>query len=300
MRENKFDGVWTAIVTPFDDIGEIDWAAFDALVEMQVAARVTGLVVSGTTGESPTLTVQEKLSIIRRVKAKYSDKLYVMAGTGGNNTQQSVELSRLASDSGADAMLVVTPPYNKPNMTGMIAHYREIANAQEKPICLYHVPGRTAQSLNPSQIAEICSVKNVSMVKEASGDIALFSRALNLSKATFFTGDDPTFLASMSVGGHGVISVFSNIFPKSAVNLYNAFQTGNIELAKNINNALLPFIDAMFIETNPCPAKACLAHMGIIKNNFRLPLATVSKASYEKIIEIYSSTKDRLSSLNME
>lgn len=296
-RDTQFDGVWTAIVTPFDTQGDIDWQAFDVLIDMQVKAKVTGLVLCGTTGEAPTLSVQEKLSIVRRVKANYGQHIKIMAGTGGNNTAQSIEISRLAADSGADALLIVTPPYNKPSLAGLKAHYKAIADAQDKPLCLYHVPGRTAQLLSESAIAELCAIKNVLIVKEASGDVALFSRALNKSQSTFLTGDDPTFLASMSVGGHGVISVFSNVFPEAAVAMYDAYKVGDHGKALKLHQALLPFIDAMFVETNPCPVKACLAHMGLLKNHFRLPLVAVSGESMKHIIDCYQNTKASLDSI---
>jgi 4-hydroxy-tetrahydrodipicolinate synthase len=292
---NEFDGVWTAIVTPFTAEAAVDWTAFDRLMERQASAGVTGVVVTGTTGESPTLSVQESLSLYRRAKANFGNKIKIMAGVGSNNTAQTVELARLAAESGVDALLVVTPPYNKPTLAGLMGHYRAIAEAQPKPICLYHVPGRTAQSLSPEALTELAKVKNVTMIKEASADLGLFSRTVIQSPATrILSGDDSTFLASMAVGGRGSISVVSNIFPEAWVALYLSFTSGNLKKALAIHNCLLPFVDSLFRESNPSPAKAVLSQLGLCENAFRLPLVPVKPDSYELLKSIYEITQKQL------
>ncbi len=292
---NEFEGVWTAIITPFTRELAVDWPAFDVLMERQVAAGVTGVVVTGTTGEAPTLSAQECLALFRRAKANFGKKIRIMAGVGSNNTSQTVELARLAAESGADALLVVTPPYNKPTVCGLHAHYQAVANAQSKPICLYHVPGRTAQALSPDTIASLTRIENISMVKEASGDLSLFSRSLvKCQETTFFSGDDATFLASLAVGGRGVISVVSNIFPEAWVALYQAFINGNHAKALEIHNCLLPFVDSLFCESNPSPAKAVLAQMGLCENTFRLPLAPVMIETFAALKERYEDTSRKL------
>ncbi len=295
MTTNEtFSGVWTAVITPFLEDGSIDWVAYEGLVEKQIEARVTGVVVSGTTGEAPTLTVQEKISLLRKTTALCSGKIRVMAGTGSNNTGQSVELSKLAEDAGADSLLVVTPPYNKPSLAGLKAHFKSIAEAVKVPICLYHVPGRTAQHLSVPMLEELTRIDQIAAVKEASGDLGFFARAASVCQAEFLTGDDPTYLASLAVGGHGVISVVSNIFPKAMVAIKDAFNKGDHQKALKINRILMPMIDVLFVEPNPCPTKYILSKIGRCKPTLRLPLAPVLTTSEESISLVYEDTKNEL------
>jgi 4-hydroxy-tetrahydrodipicolinate synthase len=294
---SEFHGVWTAIVTPFASDGSVDWKKFDKLVERQASAGVTGIVVTGTTGESPTLTVQESLSLFRRAKANFGNRIRIMAGVGSNNTAQTVELARLAAESNVDCLLVVTPPYNKPSVLGLKAHYQAIADAQPKPICLYHVPGRTAQSLTPEAIAALTSIKGVTMVKEASADMGLFSRTVIKSSASVLSGDDSTFLSSLAVGGSGIISVVSNVFPEAWVALYKAFTSNDIARALKIHNSLLPFVDSLFWESNPGPVKAVLAQLNLCENLFRLPLVPVTPDCYERLWGMYESTQQSLAKI---
>ncbi len=288
------NGVYTAIVTPFDPTGDISWQDFEKVLDHQVAGKVDGVVVAGTTGESPTVTVQEKLALIRKARAYLPQDIKVIAGTGDNNTQHSVELSKLAVDAGADALLIVTPPYNKPSLEGLKLHFNTIAAAVTKPICLYHVPSRTGQLLSPQEIAEICSIKGVEAVKEASGDIALFSRTVGLSTASLLSGDDPSFLGSLACGGQGVISVVSNVFPQAMRHMYRAYKAGDTQKALKIQNILLPFIDVLFCEPNPAPLKAVLSHMNICQDKFRAPLVSVSASHRENIIALYTETQKSL------
>lgn len=289
-------GVWTALATPFRADLQVDWEAFERLLAEQNAGRVHGVVISGTTGESPTLTVQEKLALLRKARSVLHPEVRLMAGTGDSNTQQSVELSRLAQDAGADSLLVVTPPYNKPNTAGLILHYRSIVQAVRIPVCLYHVPGRTAHMLTVEQLTTVCEKTGVRSVKEASADIAFFSRVLQRCGAglTFLSGDDTTYLASLAVGGQGVISVVSNIFPKAMVDLYDAFRAGNMIRALALHNALLPAIDVLFCETNPCPLKAALAARGLAQNTLRPPLAPVSEANVQRVRDQIASVQTAL------
>lgn len=291
---DDFKGVWTALATPFRTDLEIDWDAFEKLLKSQEAAGVEGIVISGTTGESPTLTVQEKLSLIRKARATLGPNVRIMAGTGDNNTQQSIELSRLAQDAGADSLLVVTPPYNKPSTAGLINHYKLIASAVKIPVCLYHVPGRTAHFLTVDALGSICQAANIKSVKEASADVAFFSRGVMKTGIPFLSGDDPTYLASLAVGGRGVISVVSNVFPKAMVDMTKAFESGDLKRARALHEALLPAIDVLFCEVNPCPLKAALHVLGMTKNTLRPPLAEVTEASYRKIQETISTTVETL------
>lgn len=280
--ERDFRGVWTAIVTPFKDDRSIDWSAWERLLEMQASAGVAGVVVSGTTGESPTLTVQEKISLVRKARAVLPRNIRVMAGSGGNNTEQSIELSRLCVDAGADSLLVVTPPYNKPSPEGLKLHFTSITESVSVPVCLYHVPGRTGQLLGADVLASLCGIKGITSVKEATGDVAFLSRARSKTRrwgTAFLSGDDITFLPALAVGATGVVSVLSNIFPAELVKLSRAWESGNTASALELHDILLPLMDALFCESNPGPAKYVLSRMGIISNTLRAPLAPVTSQS---------------------
>jgi len=297
VNHNEFRGVWTAIATPFLDDGSVDWKAFEKLLALQSQAKVKGVIISGTTGESPTLSVQEKLSLVRKARAVLDRSVRVMAGSGGNSTDQSIELSKLCLDGGADSLLIVTPPYNKPSPAGLHLHYTKIAEATKAPICLYHVPGRTAQFLSVETLDALCKISGVVAVKEASGDIAYFSRAVTKTGRSFLSGDDPTYLASLAVGGHGVISVVSNVFPAETVAMTNAWFSGNTALALRYHNVLMTSIDALFCEANPGPLKAALAILDLAKNVVRAPLAPVTAANYSMIKSTLERTQRELAAI---
>jgi 4-hydroxy-tetrahydrodipicolinate synthase len=220
-----------------------------------------------------------------------------MAGSGGNNTAQSVELSKLCVDAGADSLLIVTPPYNKPSPAGLKLHFQTIADAVDVPLCLYHVPGRTGQSLSAGIIASLTSINRVLAVKEASGDLALYGRVVCQSKADVLSGDDPTYLASLAVGGQGVISVVSNIFPAAMVQLTTAFKSQKNDLALTIHKILLPSIDVLFCESNPGPLKAALNIFGLGKNLLRAPLAPVTDENFRLIKSTIEKAKSELDNL---
>lgn len=290
-------GVYTAIVTPFTRDGQIDWTGMDKLLNLQAEAGVDGVVISGTTGESPTLTVDEKVSLFRRARAYLPASVKVMAGTGGNCTKQSIELSRLAQDAGVDSLLIVTPPYNKPSREGLKAHYQAIADATKIPLCLYHVPSRTGQKLSPEDLKYLCSIPSVTAVKEASAELPLFSKASMISDAHFLSGDDFTYLPSLAVGGKGVISVVTNCFPKAFVAMTRRFLAGDTRGAQAIHEALFPFIEQLFVESNPGPAKAVLARKGYIQNTLRLPLVSVQKSTEETLFAQLAKTEALLQEL---
>jgi 4-hydroxy-tetrahydrodipicolinate synthase len=297
MNQNMIEGVWTAIATPFSDSGAIDWSAFERHLDQQARGGVNGIVISGTTGESPTLSVQEKISLVRKARAHLPAKVRIMAGSGGNNTAQSIELSKLCVEAGADSLLIVTPPYNKPSLAGLQLHFQMIADSVHVPLCLYHVPGRTGQTLQAAAIATLTKIPKVSAVKEASGDIALYGRVVNGSEASILSGDDPTYLASLAVGGRGVISVVSNIFPEAMVELTRAFSAKQNDRALAIHKILLPAIDILFCESNPGPLKAALDVFGLAKNILRAPLAPVTVEHYNQIKDTLLQTKDTLAKL---
>lgn len=284
-------GVWTALVTPMTLSGDIDWNSFDKLLEQQIDAKVTGVVLAGTTGESQTLSVQEKLSLVRRAKARAGAHLQIMAGTGGSCTQSAKELSVLAEEAGAQSLLVVTPPYCKPSFDGLMSYYKTIHDATKIPVCLYHIPSRTGQALSAAQIMNLCELERISMIKEGSGDIGLAAKLAvkNQKKKILLSGDDLTFLPFLAAGGEGIISVASNIIPKTLVDIWNAFKQGSIEDAKRLYLKALPLMEALFIETNPAPTKALLAtEYGIGSNTLRSPLAPVQKQNLESLRAVFA------------
>lgn len=288
------DGLWTALVTPFHLDGSIDWQAFERLVARQIEAGVRGLVIGGTTGEAPTLRIQEKISLLRKAKAQAGKHLQIMAGAGGQCTSETIELAKLSRDAGADSLLIVTPPYNKPNDQGMLKHFHAIADSVDVPVCLYHVPGRTAQKLSPSLIAAICQHPRITMVKEASGDIGFFSACKQETKAALLSGDDPTYLASLAVGGVGCISVISNVFPREMQLLTEWWQQGKTAAALKMHDILFPMMQVLFVETNPCPTKAALAEMQLCSNSLRLPLAPITEAHYLTVKTVLAATITKL------
>ena len=295
--ESEFRGVWTAIVTPFKEDNSIDWPAWERLLQLQAAGGVSGVVVSGTTGESPTLSIQEKISLVRKARAVLPKSIRLMAGSGGNNTEQSVELSRLCVDAGADCLLVVTPPYNKPSPDGLKLHFTTIAESVSVPLCLYHVPGRTGQLLSPDVLASLCTIKGIACVKEATGDLSFLTRAINKTRqrgTAFLSGDDITFLPGLALGATGVISVLSNVFPGELVQMFTAWQAGDRVRALELHNAMQPLMDALFCESNPGPVKHVLAQTGVMNQNLRGPLAPVTAASAALLDACMAATRAAL------
>ena len=293
----EFKGVWTAIVTPFKEDHSLDWHAWEKLLELQAQGGVSGVVVSGTTGESPTLTIQEKISLVRKARAALPASIRLMAGSGGNNTEQSVELSRLCVDAGADSLLIVTPPYNKPSPAGLKIHFTTITENVSVPVCLYHVPGRTGQMLSPEVLADLCQIKGIACVKEATGDLAFLTRAINKTKkfgTAFLSGDDITFLPSLVLGGTGVISVLSNVLPGAFVKLFQAWESNDVAEALRLHNILQPLMDVMFCESNPGPVKEALAQAGLISRSLRAPMAPVTGASSALIKASLAATRSAL------
>ena len=292
-KKQSAKGIWTAMVTPFLADGSIDWASFEQLLQKQVDAGVKGLVIAGTTAESPALTVQEKLSLIKRTRACVGHKVRLMAGSGSSNTQQSVELSIAALEAGADCLLIVTPPYNKPSLAGLLGHYGQIAKATHVDLCLYHVPGRTAQSLVLEDFLQLIQIPNITSIKEASGNLALFSAVTARCDVDVLSGDDPTFLSSLAMGGAGAVSVVTNLFPKAFVRMQEAFLAGNVQKALRYHRILQPLLDILFCESNPAPLKAAMSMQGLCQQTLRLPLAPVSQENYQKIKTILEQTTAR-------
>ena len=287
-------GVFTALVTPFDDSGRLDLAAFRAILKDQKQAGVAGVVPCGTTGESPTLTLEEKQTLIRTtLEEMKGSAVKVIAGTGTNNTAETIELSRWAAKSGVDAVLVVTPYYNKPSQKGLEAHYRAVADAVSCEVILYNVPGRTGVSLTPQTIASLASHPKIRTIKEATGNVAFASEiqdalVLVQSKMDILSGDDATYLALLAVGGTGIISVASNLFPRAMVALQNHMEAGRFSEAREIHATFFPLFRDLFIESNPVPIKAAMEEVGFCSTRVRAPLAELSN---ESLVRLRASLK---------
>lgn len=295
-------GVWTALITPFTQNYDIDWPSFGKIIRQQAEAGVNGVVISGTTGESPTLETEEKIKLIKFAREHLPSHIRIMAGTGCNHTHKSVHLSKQAADAGADSLLVVTPPYNKPSLKGLQKHFEMISNATTLPICLYHVPGRTGQTLTAQEVSTLAQIPNIVAVKEASGNMALYSRMLIASSKTnpdisFLSGDDPTFLASLAVGGKGVISVIANVFPKAVTNIWQAFENGEGATSLTIHNTLLKIIDDMFIESNPGPVKYAMHLADLCEDILRPPLTSIEDRSKDIVRKSFEETSQKLKNL---
>ncbi|MFW5927128.1 MAG: 4-hydroxy-tetrahydrodipicolinate synthase [Wenzhouxiangella sp.] len=282
-------GVYTALVTPFDEAGEVNYEVLGEMLERQIAAGVAGVVPMGTTGESPTLFNAEHDEVIRYTIEKVAGRIQVWAGTGSNNTLQALRTTCEAQEAGADGALVVTPYYNKPSQEGLYRYFREISDATDLPIIVYNIRGRTAVNVETDTLARIAEIPSIVAVKEASGDIGqmtdVIDRICRRRADPFWvvSGDDALTLPLMSVGGHGVISVVANLVPERMVALVRAASEGDFETARRIHFELLPLFKASFIETNPVPIKAAMNLCGIDVGAVRSPLAPLSEANRQRI-----------------
>lgn len=271
MRE--YAGAWTAIITPFKEDGSLDDEALRKIVRMQAAAGITGVVPSGTTGESPTTTASEDRRILGIVLEEAAGKLKVMAGTGSNSTREAVEYTKAAKDAGADSCLVVAPYYNKPTPEGLKRHYAAVADVG-LPVIVYNIKGRTGINIDTDTLMEIAKHPMVVGVKEASGDLAQMKEVLARRPADFtvLSGDDNMTLSLMREGGDGVISVVSNIVPDKVAGLVSAATAGAWRDAEERNADLADLVAAMFIESNPIPVKYSAHRMGLCALSYRLPM----------------------------
>ncbi len=287
MKKTVFRGAATAIVTPLTKDG-IDYENFARLIEWQITEGIDAIVVVGTTGEGSTLTDKEHKDAIKFCVDKVAGRVPVIAGTGSNDTAYAIELTEYACEVGADAMLLVTPYYNKATQKGMIESFRAIADASTKPCILYNVPSRTGCNLLPSSVAVLAEHPNIVGVKEASGNISQVAEiaAIAGDKIDIYSGNDDQIVPILSLGGAGVISVLSNIMPKATSDMCDLFFEGRIEESRRLQLELLPLVNALFCEVNPIPAKAAVAAMGFGENYVRLPLTVMEKANEEKLLSL--------------
>lgn len=277
-------GVLPALITPFTEDNKIDKEGFQQNIEFLIKGGVSGIVPCGTTGESATLSIEEHEKVIEI--AVECSTVPVIAGTGSNNTTEALELTRSAKDAGADAALLITPYYNKPNDRGMLAHFRKIAGDVDIPLILYNVPSRTGINMKPEVVAELARESNIIGIKEASGNLDQVTRILELTQDedfVVFSGDDGLTLPILAIGGVGVISVVANVAPELMVSLIEAFKRGDIKEAQRLHLALAPLVRAVFLETNPIPIKKAVELIGYPAGGLRLPLAQISEDNEKKL-----------------
>jgi 4-hydroxy-tetrahydrodipicolinate synthase len=280
-----FKGSIPALVTPMRDDGTIDFAAWDALLDFHLREGTDGVVVGGTTGESPVLERSELEELVRRAKARVAGRIPVIAGSGTNGTAKSVVLSKVAAAAGADALLVVTPYYNKPTQDGLFRHFTAIADAVDVPVILYNVPGRTACDMLAGTVARLSHHPRIAGVKEATGDVARGQAILEQSRPGFvlLSGDDPTAADLVRIGAKGVISVTANVAPRAMHELCDAALAGRHGAAAAIDERLGPLHKALFVEANPIPVKWAVQRMGLIGAGIRLPLTPLSEGLHATV-----------------
>ena len=283
-RNTVFRGVATALITPLNASG-VDFDAFGRLIDWQIEQGVNALVIAGTTGEGSTLTYSEHEEAIRYSVKRAAGRVPIIAGTGSNDTARAITLSRLACDVGADALLVVTPYYNKATQNGLIRMYTAIADAVDKPIILYNVPSRTGVNIEPATYLALADHPNIAAIKEANGNISKIveTAALVGDKLDIYSGNDDQIVPILAMGGSGVISVLSNVMPAKTVEICDRFFSGDLKGSAELQCKLLPLIHALFSEVNPIPVKAAMAAMGRCENRVRLPLTQMEDAHWAKL-----------------
>lgn len=285
MKKNIFIGCGTALVTPFTEDG-VDFDTLKKLIDFQLSQDVDALIILGTTGESSTMTLEEKKQVVKFAIDNVHKQIPVIVGAGGNNTKDVIEFSKYAEEVGADGLLLVTPYYNKTTQNGLIMHYTEIAKNTSLPIILYNVPSRTGLNIEPKTCLELSKVPNIVAIKEASGNISQIAKIASLcgDNLHIYSGNDDQTLPILSLGGIGVVSVLSNIAPKFVHNMVFDYLSGNYTLAKDSQVKAISLIDSLFSETNPIPVKSALSMMGYDSMRVRLPLVTMSLEK-QKVLE---------------
>ena len=288
MKEKTiFQGVATAIVTPMNENG-VDYDAFGRLIDWQIEQGINGLVVAGTTGEGSTLSDEEHREVLAYAVKRINGRVPCIAGTGSNDTAYAIELTKYACSIGCDAMLVVTPYYNKATQKGLVKMFNAIADASTKPIIVYNIPSRTGVNIEPATFVELAKHPRIAAIKEASGNLSKMVEEFALLDGSMdiYSGNDDQIVPTLSMGGKGVISVLSNIMPKETVAMCDAFFAGDVATAAKMQCKYLPLIQALFCEVNPIPVKAALATMGRMEGVIRLPLTEMEEDHQEKMVSI--------------
>ncbi|MBD7913681.1 4-hydroxy-tetrahydrodipicolinate synthase [Clostridium sp. Sa3CUN1] len=282
-----FKGSAVAIVTPFYDNNEVNYKKLKELIEWHIEEKTDAIVICGTTGESSTMTNEEKEKVIKFTVDTVNKRVPVIAGTGTNDTNVSIEMSKYAESVGVDALLIITPYYNKTSTNGLYKHYEAINNAVNTPIILYNVPSRTGVNISPKQLLELTKLNNIVAIKEASGNISQIAEMKSLcqDKIDIYSGNDDQIIPILSLGGIGVISVLANIIPKEVHDMTYAYLNGDLKASLKLQLKNIDLINKLFIETNPIPVKTALNLMGKEVGNFRLPLCEMDSNNLNLLIE---------------
>lgn len=288
-----FGRISTAMVTPFDHKGNIDFQKTTQLVEYLIQNGTDSLVVAGTTGESPTLTTEEKLALFRHVVKVVNKRIPVIAGTGSNNTKASIELTKKAEEIGVDAIMLVAPYYNKPNQEGMYQHFKAIAESTSLPVMLYNIPGRAVANIQPETIIKLSQIPNIKAVKEASGNLNAMTEIIGKTPEDFelYSGDDGLTLPILAIGGVGVVSVASHIIGNEMQTMVQAFFNGDYQQAAKLHQKLLPIMEGLFAAPSPAPVKTALQLKGLNVGSVRLPLVPLTeqeRLTLSKLLESLS------------
>lgn len=288
MENTIFKGIATALITPFKENGAVDYEAYGRLIDWQIESGVDALVSCGTTGEGPTLSDAEHKQAIRYCVERTAGRVPVIAGTGSNDTAYAIELTKFSCDVGADAMLVVTPYYNKATQKGLIQSFTAIADASSKPLILYNVPSRTGCGIQPATYAALADHPMIQAIKEANGNISSIVETMSLvhGKLDLYSGNDDQIVPILSMGGAGCISVLSNILPRESCEITRRYFAGDVAEAAELQMKYLPLIQALFCEVNPIPVKAAMAQMGWCEDVLRLPLTCMETANRERLFAL--------------
>lgn len=295
----NFGQVVTAMVTPFDAQGDIDFQATKKLVEHLIANGTDALVVAGTTGESPTLSTDEKIELFKFVVKITDGRIPVIAGTGSNDTRSSISLTRAAEEIGVDGVMLVTPYYNKPSQEGMFQHFQAIAASTFLPVMLYNIPGRSVVNLSPETTIRLSAIKNIVAIKEASGDLDAAAAIIENTPADFavYSGDDGLTLPMLSIGGKGIVSVAAHIIGNDMQEMITLFKGGNVQEAAALHRKLLPVMHALFAAPNPVPVKTALNLSGIEVGGVRLPMIPLNEQEEQALQHVLSESPANLSKL---
>lgn len=283
-----FGRVLTAMVTPFDKQGDVDYDTMTRLIEHLLNNGTEGLIITGTTGESPTLNDEEKISIYKHVVKIVNERIPVIAGTGTYNTLHSIELTKEAEHAGVDGIMLVTPYYNKPNQHGLYEHFATIAKATKLPIMLYDIPGRSGINLETETIVELSHIPNIVSLKDASGNLSHTATVIHSTSDEFtvYSGDDEMTLPILSIGGHGVVSVASHIIGREISEMIEAFITGDVEVAAQMHRSLLPVMTGLFLAPSPVPVKTALNIKGVHVGGVRQPLLQLSEVEKQQLKQL--------------
>ena len=287
MKTPVFTGTCTALITPFQPGGAVDYAAFGRQIDRQLESGVDALCVCGTTGESAALTREEHVRLVDFCAAHVAGRCKVVAGSGSNDTAQALYLCQHAQESGADALLLVTPYYNKTTQNGLVAMYNTIADASTKPVILYNVPSRTGIGIQPETYVKLAQHPNIAAIKEANSDISKIVETFALvgDQLDIYSGNDDQIVPILSMGGQGCISVLSNVVPRETVAITDQFFAGNVAESARLQCQFMPLIRSLFCESNPIPVKAAMAALGFCENYLRLPLVPMEQDHYETMLQ---------------